>query len=111
MKANLVSFHLVPGPFSLDPSLPGQHILVVSDLVHEWNGHSTQICFGSFRTSDSLESLGQEGAWERDIARIFFPASPMGQNLINILSKCVGYFSSRSISNLPSFCKLQSETC
>lgn len=105
MKASLVSFHLVPGPFSLDPSLAGQHILVVSDL--DMNGWSTQICFGLFRTSDSLEPLVQEGAWERGIARISFPASPMGQNLINILSKCVGYFSSRSISNLPSFCKLQ----
>lgn len=36
------------------------------------NGHSTQIDFGLFKTSDSLESLVQEGAWERGVARFFF---------------------------------------
>lgn len=42
------------------------------------NGHSNQIGFGLFKTSDSLESLVQEGAWERGVARVFFSCKPHG---------------------------------
>lgn len=37
MEANLVPFHLdLDHSHQTLPCLPGQHILVVSDLVHEW---------------------------------------------------------------------------
>lgn len=65
------------------------------------NGHSTQIAFGLVKTSDSLGFLVQEGAWERGIARVFFPASPMGAVSNKYSEQVCGLFFIRSISNLP----------
>lgn len=101
MEANLVSFHLVPGPFSLDPSLP----LWPTHTCQIWymNGHSTQIDFGLFKTSDSLESLVQEGAWERGVARFLFSCKPHGAVSNKYSERACGLFFIQVYSTLPQF--------